>query len=164
MPPTPGADRMRVLVVGNGDLDGVLAAFMWTEPDIPELPLKYMVVPADADAGHLGAMAQYMTLGQDSIVFVHEEAMELLGLPARQPGPTEPFELADAAARRGVSVTRMPCVPRVANGLFLLLTSPDRTINVEINFPAWSGDLADTKDAFELLAQAMMEYDPALVD
>ena len=52
-----------VLSVGVSELNGAQAVTLYAPPDIPEGRLKYMFLPEGGDAGHLAAMAQYLTIG-----------------------------------------------------------------------------------------------------
>ena len=139
-----------VLSVGVSELNGAQAVTLYAPPDIPEAPLKYMFLPEGGDAGHLAAMAQYLTIGSEAIVFVHESAMALLGCEVSA------IDFLQAAIRRGVQGDVL-----VENGgASLLLTSGDGTNTVEIRFPAWSGELAGCEDARQLLDMAEALYAP----
>jgi hypothetical protein len=137
-----------VLSVGVSDLNGEKAVTLYAPPDIPEGRLKYMFLPPNGDAGHLAAMAQYLTIGPEAIVFVHESAMVALGCEV------EAVFFCQAAIRRGVQAD-------VLDDSSLLLTSKDGTSTVEIRFPAWSGELAGCEDAMQLLDMAEALYAPA---
>jgi hypothetical protein len=135
---------MRVFSVGKASVDGVDAAFLYGEPDLPEAPLRYMIQPTDGDAGHLAAMAQYLARGEDAVVFVHESAMDVL--------LTDGF--VSRARARGVIVTE-------DNDDNLILTSADGSVQVEIRFPSHAGELAGTSDAGQLLDMASLMFAPA---
>ena len=122
------------------------AAFLWTHGDIDGLPDKYIILPADADAGHLAACAQYLALTQSATVYVHESVMDYLGQPALQPADDEPWPFVDDAARRGVKVQRTP------GGIRML--SEDEQIEVVVKFPAWDTTYAGTAEPRELLELA----------
>ena len=138
-----------VLSVGVSELNGAQAVTLYAPPDIPEAPLKYMFLPEGGDAGHLAAMAQYLTIGNEAIVFVHESAMGLMGCEV------EAIDFCQRAIRRGVQADVLDRL-----GTSLLLTSGDGTNTVEIRFPAWSGELAGCEDAMQLLDMAEALYAP----
>jgi len=71
---------MKVFAIGPAVLEGTPAAFLYAPDAAPELPLKHMIVPEDADAGHIAAMALYLSLGDDVTIFVHEGVEDLLGM------------------------------------------------------------------------------------
>src|ERR1039458_2707741 len=104
-----------------------------------------MFLPEGGDAGHLAAMAQYLTIGSEAIVFVHESAMALLGCEVSA------VDFCQAAIRRGVQAD-------VHDFYTLRLTSGDGTNTVEIRFPVWSGELAGCEDAGQLLDMAEAEH------
>ena len=136
-----------VLSVGVSELNGAQAVTLYAPPDIPEGRLKYMFLPEGGDAGHLAAMAQYLTIGSEAVVFVHESAMGLLGCEISA------VDFCQNAIRRGVQAD-------VLDDFSLLLTSGDGTNTVEIRFPAWSGELAGCEDAMQLLDMAEALYAP----
>ena len=137
-----------VLSVGVSELNGAQAVTLYAPPDIPEGRLKYMFLPEGGDAGHLAAMAQYLTIGSEAIVFVHESAMGLLGCEVSA------VDFCQNAIRRGVQADIL--VPPST----ILCTSGDGTNTVEIRFPAWSGELAGCEDAMQLLDMAEALYAP----
>ena len=138
-----------VLSVGVSELNGEKAVTLYAPPDIPEGRLKYMFLPPNGDAGHLAAMAQYLTIGPEAIVFVHESAMAALGCEV------EAVFFCQAAIRRGVQADIL--VPPST----ILCTSADGTNTVEIRFPAYTGELAGCEDAMQLLDMAEALYAPA---
>ena len=137
-----------VLSVGVSELNGAQAVTLYAPPDIPEAPLKYMFLPEGGDAGHLAAMAQYLTIGSEAIVFVHESAMGLLGCEVSA------VDFCQAAIRRGVQADLRPDFSSI------LLTSGDGSNTVEIRFPAWTRELAGCEDAMQLLDMAEALYAP----
>ena len=142
-----------VLSVGVSELNGAQAVTLYAPPDIPEGRLKYMFLPEGGDAGHLAAMAQYLTIGSEAVVFVHESAMGLLGCEISA------VDFCQNAIRRGVQApTRTQATSKRHSSL--LFTSGDGTNTVEIRFPAWSGELAGCEDAMQLLAMAEALYAP----
>jgi len=136
-----------VLSVGVSELNGEKAVTLYAPPDIPEGRLKYMFLPPNGDAGHLAAMAQYLTIGPKAVVYVHESAMALLGCEVQA------IDFCQNAIRRGVQAD-------VLDDSSLLLTSGDGTNTVEIRFPAWSGELAGCEDALQLLDMAEALHAP----
>jgi hypothetical protein len=136
-----------VLSVGISDLNGEKAVTLYAPPDIPEGRLKYMFLPPNGDAGHLAAMAQYLTIGPEAVVYVHESAMALLGCEVQA------IDFCQNAIRRGVQAD-------VLDDSSLVLTSGDGSNTVEIRFPAWSGELAGCEDALQLLDMAEALHAP----
>jgi len=137
---------MRIMACGLEAVAGNPAAFLYGPPEAEGLPNKYIILPVDADAGHLASCAQYLALGSDASVFVHESVMEFLNIPSEWPGENGRWEFADAAARRGVSVQR------VEKGL--RLTSDNHTVTVDIAFVAYEQQHLEARDAPELMAMA----------
>jgi len=136
-----------VLSVGVSELNGEKAVTLYAPPDIPEGRLKYMFLPPNGDAGHLAAMAQYLTIGPEAVVYVHESAMALLGCEVQA------IDFCQNAIRRGVQAD-------VLDDSSLVLTSGDGSNTVEIRFPAWSGELAGCEDALQLLDMAEALHAP----
>ena len=70
---------MKHLTIEADEVDGKLAAFLHCEPLVASLPAPMALpIPEKADAGHIAAMALYLTLGEDAEVVVTPEATELL--------------------------------------------------------------------------------------
>lgn len=70
---------MKHLRIEADVIDGKPVTFLHCEPLVAELPPPMpLPVPEKADAGHIAAMALYLTLGEDAEVTVTEEAEELL--------------------------------------------------------------------------------------
>ena len=136
-----------VLTVGEALLNGEPAAFLYAPPNVPDGPVRHMIVPVKADAGHLAAMAQYLTIGLSAVVYVHESAMTLLGCDVQA------IDFCQNAIRRGVQAD-------VLDDSSLVLTSGDGSNTVEIRFPAWSGELAGCEDALQLLDMAEALHRP----
>jgi hypothetical protein len=96
----------------------VPTAMLHCEPLVAQLPAPMpLPVPDHADAGHIAAMALYLTLGEDAEVTVTEEAVELL----------EP-DLVGRAKGRGVYANSEGW------GLGILVTSDDGSRTVEVLF------------------------------
>ena len=147
---------MRVLTAGVNLCDGREAVFLYREPDLPGMAPKYMILPpGDGDAGHMGAMAQYLSLGEDAVVYVHESAHELLGLPELPPG-NEDFPFVDDAYRRGVAV-------ELDNRGTIHLTSELKTVHVTIHFVRWLGQHGGWPNALELLG-AVQPSEPVVAE
>jgi hypothetical protein len=135
---------MRVLSVGLETHDDKTAAYLYREPDIAELPGPFMIIPVDADAGHVAAMAQYLSRHEDAVIFVHETAMETLLQPSGD-------GFVEKAKARGVVVS-------TDADQTITCTSNDGTIRVEIRFPALTGELSGTEDAHQLLDMGSVLY------
>lgn len=135
------------LTVGEAVLNDEPAAFLYAPPSVPDGPVRHMIVPALADAGHLAAMAQYLTFGPDAIVYVHESAQALLGCEVEITG------FAQKAVRRGVDCEV------IEDGQALVLTSGDGTARVRVCFARWHPDMAGCSDALQLLDMASALHD-----
>ena len=107
---------MRYLTIDAQEIDGEQAAVLTYVPDVPALPAKHMILPPDADAGHVAAMSQYLCGGVpgDCEVSVAGEARALL---------IDGF--VTVARKRGVVVD-------VPDEDHVVLTSNDATTQVEI--------------------------------
>jgi len=127
-------------------VQGKDAAFLWCHGDIEGLPDKYIILPADADAGHLAAAAQYLALTSSATVYVHESVMDYLDQSSLQPSFDEPWPFVDDAARRGVRIERL------TGGIRML--SDNGQAAVIVIFPAWDTTYAGTAEPRELLELA----------
>jgi len=110
---------VRYLTISTEEIDGKTAAVLTYRPDVPALPAKHMILPPDADAGHVAAMSQYLCGGApgDCEVNVIGDAVEMLmGAPFVQD-----------ARKRGVRVD-------VPDEDHVVMTSDDATTQVEIVF------------------------------
>ena len=109
---------MRYLTISTEEIDGKTAAVLTYRPDVPALPAKHMILPPDADAGHVAAMSQYLCGGApgDCEVSVSPEVRELL---------IDGF--VTVARKRGVRVD-------VPDEDHVVMTSDDATTQVEIVF------------------------------
>jgi hypothetical protein len=104
-------------------IDGTPAAFLHCEPLVRELPAPLpLPIPEKADAGHIAAMALYLTLGEDAEVVVTDEAMTLLE-----------SDLADPAKKRGVYAAWADDEPNL-----ITVVSDDGSRMVELLLPVES--------------------------
>ena len=88
---------MKHLTIEADIIEGKPAAFLHCEPLVAQLPAPHpLPIPEKADAGHIAAMALYLTLGEDAEVVVTDDAIPLL---------EGSFMLADQAQKRGVQIT-----------------------------------------------------------
>jgi hypothetical protein len=132
---------MKVFAIGPAVLEGTPAAFLYAPDAAPELPLKHMIVPEDADAGHIAAMALYLSLGDDVTIFVHEDTEDMLGM-----------SLCLKAASRGVKAT-------TDTDGDIIVTSDDCEHVVKIHFQHLTSDLDNPPTGGDLLALANAMYD-----
>jgi hypothetical protein len=124
---------MKVFVVGVMDVNGVDVAHVFTSPDVPGLPPKYMICPEPCDAGHVAAAAQYLSLGQDAVVWVSNKAHKLFKFPDKVPEENEDFAFADDAFKRGVK-----CYMTYDGNV--MCANPNGTCTIIIKFQKWSKD------------------------
>ena len=120
---------MKTLTVTLEELDGVPAAFLWAESDIPGAPPRHMVFTSEVDAGHIAAMAQYMVGGSEIEVVVGRDVMDFLRQGEHPPDGVDHWPLADDAARRGIPTFRTPEGVR--------LVSHDGSCTVTVCFESW---------------------------
>ena len=107
---------MKHLRIEADIIEGKPAAFLHCEPLVSSLPPPMALpIPEKADAGHIAAMALYLTLGEDAEVIVSDEAAPLL---------EDIFVLSDQALKRGVQLS---CDPGS-----ILVTSDDGSRMVEL--------------------------------
>ena len=137
---------MKTCALVLDQVQGKDAAFLWCHGDIEGLPDKYIILPADADAGHLAAAAQYLALTDSAVVYVHESVMRYLNQGWRQPADDEDWPFVDDAARRGVKIERLE------GGIRML--SENEQVTVVVRFPTWTADYHGTPEPKELLELA----------
>jgi hypothetical protein len=109
---------VRYLTISTEEIDGKTAAVLTYRPDVPALPAKHMILPPDADAGHVAAMSQYLCGGAPGVCEV-SVAPEVRGLLIDG--------FVTVARKRGVRVD-------VPDEDHVVMTSDDATTQVEIVF------------------------------
>ena len=109
---------MKHLTIEADVIEGKPAAFLHCEPLVASLPAPQpLPIPEKADAGHIAAMALYLTLGEDAEVTITKEAKPLL----------EPDLLAPAFKRGVYTATQ--------DDGTIWVTSDDGSRMVELLFP-----------------------------
>ena len=109
---------MKYLTLSLEEIETKPTGVLRYDPKIAFLPEKRAIVDSDADAGHVAALAMYLTGGMpDNLeVACDEAATEFL----------RSDEFANRARRRGVTTD--------ANGESVICTSNDATAQVEIRW------------------------------
>ena len=110
---------MKHLTIEADEVEGKPAAFLHCEPLVAQLPAPQpLPIPEKADAGHIAAMALYLTLGEDAEVDITEEGLGLLEM-----------DLLEPAIKRGVYASIDE-----ETGM-ILVASDDGSRTVELHFP-----------------------------
>ena len=116
---------MKHLTIEADIIEGKPAAFLHCEPLVAQLPAPHpLPIPDKADAGHIAAMALYLTLGEDAEVVVTDDAIPLL---------EGSFMLADQAKKRGVYAAWADDEPNL-----ITVVSDDGSRMVELLLPVES--------------------------